>query len=87
MAGNKEGGKKAAATNRAKYGADFYAKIGEQSWKDPKRSRATGFALNKQLAVEAGRKGGKKTKDDYKTKEEDPEVLINILKESDTGSL
>jgi hypothetical protein len=28
MAGTKAGGKAAAATNKSKYGADFYAKIG-----------------------------------------------------------
>lgn len=28
MAGTKAGGQKAAATNKAKYGRDFYAKIG-----------------------------------------------------------
>lgn len=28
MAGTKAGGQKAAATNRAKHGTDFYAKIG-----------------------------------------------------------
>jgi len=28
MAGTKAGGQKAAARNKAKYGADFYAKIG-----------------------------------------------------------
>lgn len=28
MAGTKEGGKRAAATNKDKYGDDFYARIG-----------------------------------------------------------
>jgi hypothetical protein len=28
MAGTKDGGAKAAATNKAKYGSDFYARIG-----------------------------------------------------------
>lgn len=67
MAGNKQGALKAAETNKKKYGPDFYAKIGGQSWKNPERSHKTGFALNPELAVEAGRKGGKKTKDEYKT--------------------
>lgn len=87
MPGTKEGAKKAAQTNKQKYGPDFYANIGSKSWTNPKRSRKTGFALNPELAIEAGRKGGKKTKSEYKTQEEDPEVLINILKESDSGSL
>ena len=33
MAGTKAGGKAAAATNKAKYGADFYAKIGANGGK------------------------------------------------------
>lgn len=55
MAGTKAGGKRAALTNKTKYGADFYARIGGSGGakKVPK-----GFAKNKQLAVEAGRKGG-----------------------------
>jgi general stress protein YciG len=69
MAGNKEGAKKAAETNKRKHGADFYKIIGAKSWDNPDRSRKTGFALNPELAVEAGRKGGKKTKSDYKTQE------------------
>lgn len=70
MAGNKEGALKAAETNKQKYGPDFYKQIGSKSWKNPTRSRKTGFALNPDLAKEAGRKGGKKTKSEYKTKEE-----------------
>lgn len=30
MAGNKAGGKKAAATNKLRHGADFYSRIGRQ---------------------------------------------------------
>ena len=30
MAGTKAGGQKAAATNKARHGADFYAKIGKK---------------------------------------------------------
>ncbi len=70
MPGTTEGARKAAQTNKQRHGADFYKKIGSRSWKDPKRSRKTGFALNLDLAREAGRKGGLKTKDEYKTKEE-----------------
>lgn len=89
MPGTKEGGKKAAQTNKSKYGSNFYKKIGGQSWKNPNRSRKTGFAINPELAREAGRKGGLKTKDDYKTKEEyeDAETLANLLKESDPESM
>lgn len=53
--GTKEGGLKAAATNKMKYGKDFY-KI--QGTKGGKLSRGGGFASNRELAVRAGRKGG-----------------------------
>ena len=33
MAGTKSGGKAAAATNKSKYGADFYARIGAKGGK------------------------------------------------------
>lgn len=56
MAGTKEGGKKAAATNKKRWGKDWYAKIGKKGGKAlvPK-----GFALNPELAREAGARGGK----------------------------
>lgn len=56
MAGTIEGGKKAAATNKQRYGLDFYPQIGR---KGGKISRGGGFANNHELAVVAGRKGGK----------------------------
>lgn len=56
MAGTKEGGRKAAATNRAKYGNDFYALIGA---KGGILGRTGGFFANRELAREAGRKGGR----------------------------
>jgi hypothetical protein len=59
MAGTKAGGLAAAATNKAKYGDDFYAKIGS---KGGKLGKTGGFAANKELAREAGRKGGLKSK-------------------------
>ena len=55
MAGTKIGGMKAAATNKSKHGADFYAKIGA---KGGKNGRTGGFAANPELARIAGRKGG-----------------------------
>jgi hypothetical protein len=70
MAGTKEGARKGALTNKQKYGPDFYKKIGSQSWKNPERSHETGFALRpKEVRVELGRLGGKKTKNEYKPKE------------------
>ena len=56
MAGTVQGGKAAAATNKAKYGKDFYAKIGA---KGGKLGRTGGFAANKELARLAGAKGGR----------------------------
>jgi general stress protein YciG len=55
MAGTKIGGMKAAATNKAKHGSDFYAKIGK---KGGENGRTGGFAANPELARIAGRKGG-----------------------------
>jgi general stress protein YciG len=56
MAGTKAGGQAAAATNKNKYGADFYAKIGA---KGGKLGRTGGFAANRELARLAGAKGGR----------------------------
>ncbi|MDR0979842.1 MAG: hypothetical protein LBM12_01650 [Candidatus Nomurabacteria bacterium] len=55
MAGNKVGGAKAAASNIAKHGADFYARIGAMGGK---KGRTGGFAANRELARIAGAKGG-----------------------------
>lgn len=56
MAGTKAGGKSAAATNKKKYGADFYAKIGAAGGK---KGRTGGFYANHELARLAGAKGGR----------------------------
>jgi uncharacterized protein len=56
MAGTKDGGKAAASTNKAKYGADFYAKIGAMGGK---KGRTGGFYANRELARIAGAKGGR----------------------------
>lgn len=55
MVGTKAGGLKAAATNKSKYGEDFY-KI--QGAKGGKNGHTGGFFANRELAREAGRKGG-----------------------------
>lgn len=44
MAGTKEGGTRAAETNKRRYGADFYARIGAKGGKAPK-STYGGFAV------------------------------------------
>lgn len=59
MAGTKAGGKKAAATNKAKYGDKFYANIGR---KGGSNGHTGGFAANPELAKVAGAKGGKISK-------------------------
>ena len=56
MAGTKEGGKRAAATNKTRHGSDFYARIGA---KGGKLGRTGGFAANRELARIAGAKGGR----------------------------
>lgn len=66
MAGTVTGGKKAAATNKAKHGADFYAKIGA---KGGRLGRTGGFATYMECRCKdiagthykqqcAGKKGG-----------------------------
>lgn len=60
MAGTKAGGKRAAATNKEKYGDDFYGKIGKEGGK---KGHTGGFwhskhVLGNKAANEAGRKGG-----------------------------
>lgn len=56
MAGTIQGGKSAAATNKAKYGKDFYARIGAMGGK---KGTTGGFAANRELARVAGAKGGR----------------------------
>ncbi len=56
MAGTKAGGKAAALTNKQKYGSDFYSKIGS---KGGKLGRTGGFYANRELARQAGAKGGR----------------------------
>ena len=56
MAGTKAGGLKAAATNKAKYGKEFYANIGRKCGQN---GHTGGFAANPALAKIAGAKGGR----------------------------
>jgi len=56
MAGTVQGGKRAAATNIKRHGADFYKKIGAMGGKN---GNTGGFAANRELARIAGAKGGK----------------------------
>lgn len=59
MPGTKSGGELAAKTNRKRYGKDFYVRIGAIGGK---KSTGGGFAANPELAREAGRKGGLKSR-------------------------
>lgn len=59
MAGNKEGGKKAAAKNKAKYGKDFYARIGKIGGEN---GFTGGFYVNRELARVVGAIGGSRSK-------------------------
>lgn len=59
MAGTRIGGIRAARTNKQRYGDGengFYPQIGRLGGTI---SRGGGFAGNRELAIEAGRKGGK----------------------------
>ena len=59
MAGTKAGGLKASATNKAKYGEDFYKRQGA---KGGRLGHTGGFASNPTLAKLAGAMGGRRSK-------------------------
>lgn len=59
MSGTRLGGKKAALTNIARNGFDFYKRIGS---KGGQHGHTGGFYGNPEKAREAGRKGGLKSK-------------------------
>lgn len=58
MVGTKAGGLKAAATNKVKYGENFYSAIGR---KGGQNGHTGGFAANRELARIAGAKGGRRS--------------------------
>lgn len=76
MAQSKEGAKKAVFTIKEKYGEDFYTVIGT---KGGKKTGMKGFALNRQLAVTAGRKGGKLGKRGKSVKTVGPDASIKYI--------
>lgn len=60
MVGTREGGLKARATNKAKYGDDFYSRIGQIGGAMGAADGVVkGFAANPELAKRAGAKGGR----------------------------
>lgn len=82
MGGTSAGAAKAKKTNIKKYGTEFYKNVGSLSWSNPDRSHATGFALRSpEERREAGRRGGQKTKKDYKTAENFVKENKNLIKE------
>lgn len=56
MSGSKDGGKIAALTMKAKFGDDFFVRIGKIGGS---RGHTGGFYANRELARTAGAKGGK----------------------------
>jgi general stress protein YciG len=59
MAGTPAGGRRAAATNKARHGEAFYRAIGA---KGGKISRGGIFGKDREFAAEMGRKGGQVSK-------------------------
>ncbi len=68
MAGTRLGGRKAAATNKQRYGVNFYEVIGRSGGR---KSRGGGFAKDPELARVAGAKGGRASR---RTKKSDYEL-------------
>lgn len=61
MAGNKEGAKRAVATNKAKYGEDFYVRMGAKGGSGHRPEKRY-FHMHPEFARIVGSKGGKKSK-------------------------
>lgn len=59
MSGTKAGGIKSAATHKAKYGEDYYHRIGSVGGR---RGHTGGFYVNRELARVAGAMGGRISK-------------------------
>lgn len=70
MAGTRQGGQKAAATNKSKYGRDFYARIGAMGG----RLGHTGGFYDRQLARRAGAIGGRNSSRSRKSRK----ILIKV---------
>jgi general stress protein YciG len=80
MSGTREGGKRAAETNRAS-DPDFYRKVGKLGGSVPHKSTRY-WHMNPDAAVEAGRKGGaisKRRKKGDKVDEPDLQAIDEAL--------
>ena len=73
---------KSAATIKEKYGKDFYKKIGAIGGKN---GTTGGFAANRELAREAGRKAGKISKRNHEFIKQESGYNYYIAK--DTGNV
>ena len=73
MSGTKAGAKKAAQTNRERYGDDFYKRIGRIGGTN---GHTGGFAANPELARIAGTKGGMISRRGYLKKLEAKRIAI-----------
>lgn len=77
MAGSMSGGKKAAETNKAKYGEGFYARIGAMGGRRVTR-KPKGFGANHALASLAGSKGGSRSKRGVKMSDEEKKATRQL---------
>lgn len=60
MSGTKEGGRKAATTNKLRHGKDFYSRIGAIGGRN---GHTGGFcSMTPEQRAECGRKGGRRSK-------------------------
>jgi hypothetical protein len=71
MAGTKQGGQAAAATNKKKYGSDFYAKIGAKGGKNGKTGGFAAGDAGRERARVYGAIGGRISR---RTKKDDVEA-------------
>ena len=84
MVGTLAGGRKAAKTNKLKYGKDFYARIGAIGGRN---GHTGGFAANPELARRAGALGGRKSRrtgvknGEGKKDDKDIEAMERVLEE------
>lgn len=81
MAGTKAGGAKAAATNKDRYGADYYRRIGSEGGKN---GHTGGFYADRERARIAGAKGGRLSKRPFSDGSKRP-LTIGELTDADNA--